>query len=256
MDSQIKLVAVDLDHTILRSDGALSPFTAEVFRRLRRCQIVTCVLTARRKASAEPICGRLACRGAAFYNGAVVSADAAAIALHPLNRQSARRLLSDTGSHPCSVSCEDGVTYTNYQAQHSIQLDSWAQLPEQNLLRVVLYKASPALLARLTAASYPGLRVQQLKDGDIVIGSPMAAKEQALKTLLEYWKISPKEAAAFGDDITDLEFMRLAGTGIAVQNAEAQIKQSADAICGSNDGDGPALWLNKYLLTPFHAEIL
>lgn len=255
MTNNIKLVAVDLDHTILRSDGTLSPFTAEVFRRLRRCQIATCVLTARRKASAESICSQLVCRGTAFYNGAVVNADAATIALQLLNRHSAKRLLFDTESHPCSVSCEDDTTYTNYMTQHSIQLDSWTQLPEQNLLRIVLYKASPILLERLTAASYPGLHIQQLENGDIVVVSQLATKEQALKILLEHWKISPKEVAAFGDDITDLGFIKLAGTGIAVQNAGEQIKQKADIICGCNDEDGPALWLNKHLLTSFDAEI-
>ena len=255
MSKRIKLVAVDLDRTILRSDGTLSPFTVEVFRRLRRCQIAACVLTARRKDSAEMICSQLACRGAAFCNGAVVSADSAVIAVHPLDWQSAKRLLADIEGHPCSVSCEDGTTYTNYEAQHSIRLDSWAQLPEQSLLRIVLYQAPPPLQNRLTSASYPGLCLQQLEDGDIVAVSQLAAKERALKTLLEHWRISPEEVVSFGDDPTDLGFIQLAGTGIAVQNAGEQVKQRADIICGCNDEDGPAVWLNQYVLRPFHEEI-
>lgn len=72
MAKQIKLVAVDLDRTILRSDGTMSLFTEKVFHRLQSCQISICVLTARRKTSAEKFCAQLACRGAAFYNGAVI----------------------------------------------------------------------------------------------------------------------------------------------------------------------------------------
>lgn len=255
MTNKIKLVAVDLDHTILRSDGALSPFTAEVFRRLRRCQIAVCVLTARRKASAEALCRQLACRGAAFYNGAVIEADSVTIALHPLNWESSKRLLAGTEGCPCSVSCENNITYTNYQARHSVQLDSWAQLPKQTLLRIVFYKAPPVLMERFAASSYPELNVQQLEDGDIVAVSQLAAKEQALKILLDHWQIAPEEVVGFGDDITDLGFIELAGTGVAVQNAGEQIKQKADIICGCNDEDGPALWLNNHLLTSFNAEI-
>lgn len=118
MAKGIKLVAVDLDSTLLRSDGTVSAFTVEVFRRLRMCQIKVCVLTARRKASAEPICKQLACQGAAFYNGAIVCAEKGIISLHTMNRQVADAILSTAKEHPCSVSCKDGSVYTNFRTQH------------------------------------------------------------------------------------------------------------------------------------------
>ena len=42
MVRHIKLVAVDLDHTILHDDKTLSSFTVEVFRRLRHCEEGIC----------------------------------------------------------------------------------------------------------------------------------------------------------------------------------------------------------------------
>ncbi len=255
MFKHIRLVAVDLDDTVLRSDGSPSPFTAEVFRRLRDCQISTCVLTARREASAEAICGQLTCRGAAFYNGAVISADNSVIASHSISWQTAKEFLSDTEGHPCSVSCEDGTVYTNFKTHHSIQLNCWSQLPRLRPLRIVLYRAPQKLLEKLTAAPRAGLYMQQLAHGDILAVSNLAKKEQALKTLLEHWKLSPEEVVGFGDDANDLGFLTLAGTGIAVQNAEGQIREKADIVCGSNDQDGPAQWLNRHVLEPLGATV-
>lgn len=256
MAKQIKLVAVDLDRTILRSDGTLSSFTEKVFHRLRSCQISVCVLTARRKTSAEKFCAQLACRGAAFYNGAVVTADKSLIAQYPMNWQSAKRLLSDTEGYPASVSCENDTVYTNFETQHSVRLESWEQLVKQNLLRIVLYKAPQKLLKRLAVTSYSGLYIQPLEHSDILAVSQSATKEQALKTLLEYWKLTSEEVIGFGDDINDLGFLALVGTGIAVQNAEEQVRQRADIVCGRNDEDGPALWLNEYVLKPLNATVL
>ena len=167
-----------------------------------------------------------------------------------MNWQSAKSILLDAEGHPCSVSCEDGTVYTNFETQHSIQLDSWSQLLEQKLLRIVLYKTPKELLKK----SYTELYIQQLKHGDILAVSQLATKAFALKTLLEYWRVSPEEVVAFGDDVNDLGFITLAGTGIAVQNAEERVKQNADMVCESNDKDGPALWLNKYLLNPLMAK--
>lgn len=256
MLKHIKLVAVDLDNTLLHSDGSLSPFTVKVFRRLRDCQISTCVLTARRKSSAEDIRNQLACRGAAFYNGAVISADNSEIALHSMRWQSAKRLLSDIEGYPCSVSCGNGTVYTNFNAHHSIRLDSWSRLPRQKLLRIVLYQAPEDLLEKLFSTSYAGLHIQQLGDGDILVVPPQAKKEHALKTLLEYWNLSPEETVGFGDDANDLGFLALAGIGIAVQNAEKQIKQKTDIVCGRNDEDGPAQWLNEHVLKPLGTMVL
>ena len=56
--------------------------------------------------------------------------------------------------------------------------------------------------------------------------SEQAARLVAVhQTLLEYWRVSPEEVVAFGDDVNDLGFITLAGTGIAVQNAEERVKR-------------------------------
>ena len=52
---------------------------------------------------------------------------------------------------------------------------------------------------------------------------------------------------AFGDDLADIGMLRLAGTGVAMGNALAEVKQAADVVIGSNDEDGIAVYLRELL---------
>lgn len=84
----------------------------------------------------------------------------------------------------------------------------------------------------------------ELSSGKLgLIMNRSASKAGALRTLAGHcgWKLS--DMTAFGDDCNDREMLRDCGTGVAMQNALDEIKESADHICGDNDNDGVARWL-------------
>ena len=60
--------------------------------------------------------------------------------------------------------------------------------------------------------------------------------------------ISLEDAVAFGDDLNDIEMLKLCGTGVAVANAIPQVLEAADEITLSNDDDGLAKWLADHVL--------
>jgi hydroxymethylpyrimidine pyrophosphatase-like HAD family hydrolase len=53
---------------------------------------------------------------------------------------------------------------------------------------------------------------------------------------------------AFGDDYNDIEMLQRCGTGIAMENGIDEIKKISDYICGSNNKDGVARWIEKNIL--------
>lgn len=57
--------------------------------------------------------------------------------------------------------------------------------------------------------------------------------------------ISMNETLAIGDSGNDLDILRAAGTGIAMENAPADIKRYADEVTLSNDEDGVAVVLER-----------
>lgn len=62
------------------------------------------------------------------------------------------------------------------------------------------------------------------------------------KLNLENWKI-----LAFGDDYNDLEMLEKADIGVAMGNAEEQIKAVADFVTLSNEEDVVAVFLSSYI---------
>ena len=63
---------------------------------------------------------------------------------------------------------------------------------------------------------------------------------------LQGWK--PEEIIAFGDSENDLEMLRFAGIGVALGNAEPEVKAAADYVTDDIDCDGVAKALQHYNL--------
>lgn len=73
-------------------------------------------------------------------------------------------------------------------------------------------------------------------------------KAQSLEWLLNYLGMSREEMAAFGDGFNDKTMIEYAGLGVAMSNAQEQVKEAADLIAPSNDEDGVAWVLKKVML--------
>ncbi|NLW60254.1 MAG: HAD family phosphatase [Firmicutes bacterium] len=74
------------------------------------------------------------------------------------------------------------------------------------------------------------------------------SKANALARLGAYYGISREEMIAIGDGFNDLSMIKYAGLGIAMANAEAAIKQQADYVTLSNDENGVAHAIYRFCL--------
>lgn len=72
-------------------------------------------------------------------------------------------------------------------------------------------------------------------------------KAQSLAVLLERLGITPAETIAIGDGFNDLSMIRYAGLGVAMANAQEVVKQNADFVTRSNDDDGVAYVVNRFI---------
>ena len=73
-------------------------------------------------------------------------------------------------------------------------------------------------------------------------------KWSGVKDMLELCGCSAEETAYFGDDHDDVEPIRMCGVGVAVSNAIDEVKAVADHIAESNDDDGVAKFIERYIL--------
>lgn len=73
------------------------------------------------------------------------------------------------------------------------------------------------------------------------------SKWSSIQSLLSIENISEKDVIAFGDDYNDYDMIKNAGIGVAMGNAEKEIKDISDVITDSNADDGVANFVKKLL---------
>lgn len=79
-------------------------------------------------------------------------------------------------------------------------------------------------------------------------------KAQSLSVLLKELNMSKDDLIAIGDGFNDLSMIKFAGMGIAMQNAQQTVKDNAKFITLSNDEDGVAYAVEKFVLNPKEQE--
>lgn len=90
---------------------------------------------------------------------------------------------------------------------------------------------------------------------DIIVSSSMpnnleinaqdATKGQGILRLADYLGLQQEDTMAFGDGENDFNMIELAGCGVVMENGEAGLKKLADYITCSNDDDGVAAAIEK-----------
>lgn len=78
--------------------------------------------------------------------------------------------------------------------------------------------------------------------------SPEASKWSAVLHLAELWGIGPEEICAVGDDRNDVPMIRGAGFGVAMGHAPPEVLAVADHVTGDHDSDGVARLVDEVLL--------
>lgn len=74
-------------------------------------------------------------------------------------------------------------------------------------------------------------------------------KAYSLSKLLEYTGFHRKQMICCGDGYNDISMIRYAGLGVAMANAQQEVKEEANYITASNDEDGIAQVIEKFIET-------
>lgn len=80
------------------------------------------------------------------------------------------------------------------------------------------------------------------------IGGANTSKAEALRFLMRKLDVKAEELMACGDSPNDIEMIKLAGIGVVVGNASEEMKSLADYITDTNDNDGVAKAIERFVL--------
>ena len=81
---------------------------------------------------------------------------------------------------------------------------------------------------------------------------PETSKAKALAEIGRLYGIDQSEMIAVGDGFNDISMIRYAGLGVAVENAPAEVRNAADYVTLSNNDDGVAAVIEKFILNDRH----
>ena len=260
-----KLIALDIDGTLLDDEHRISPATIQLLRDLDEQGIHIVLCTGRGPTSAFPIMREIGITGTVItHNGAAVVEEADRRILHeysfalrdvvPLIENARKnRLYFDISTafevFVESLTEEQREVYRKYYL-HPRELDgSKLDKFDQPILKFTMYGAREQIdrLEEDWRNFHPRLRLIRSSDHFLDIMHIEATKGNALAWLSERWGIRREEILAIGNYYNDVEMLKFAGLGIAVDNAPDDVKQAADRVTLSNNDEGVYHALTTYL---------
>ena len=246
-----KAIVLDLDGTLLHSDGSISEYTLKILQECKNRGIYIVVATARFWFKAEKYLKLIAPDYAILADGTQIYHKGEMLYGFPMEQWQSNGIVSDL------LARED---YDFVASVGKMLLCSGADIEEQwrssvnfkEALDAPVYKIAAILQnadqARALAEKH-ACRLYSYRDEDLYgFASEKSGKYQALLALGEILRINPEEMIAFGDDENDYEILQRVGTGVAVENAIPMIREIADAITESNDADGVAKYIDNHIL--------
>jgi len=256
----MKMIIVDLDATLLKSDKTISDYTVKIFNQCRKNGHMIVFATARSESECRTFSDIVSPWAIISNRGANVRVGDETIHRVTIDMQTSNDLLMSLVNHPSvgfiTVRIEDGYRINIPEDKHNPAWGEYnpaAYTDFANGLVCETYKISAEIFDDIAASeilsAYSNINMVRFSGEDwYSFASKSVTKWEGIKALAAHVGISVENTIAFGDDFSDIEMLRECGVGVAVANAIDEVKAVADIVCDSNDNDGVAKWLEKNLL--------
>jgi Cof subfamily protein (haloacid dehalogenase superfamily) len=252
MRQAIKMIAVDLDGTLLQSDKTISPFTQTVLRSCREKGIRVVCATGRGGSAATHAPPSLF-DGRVLMNGAVAYAAQERVYSRFVTMDTARSLLLACDQYGLKTAAEmSGMHYSNFNVRkvwNNIRNYQRTDFSSHELAAEKLYAIvnNASDVAFIEEHMPDELYLSVSRDNLAMIMHRDATKMKAVAAVAAHWGIGAEEIVAFGDDRNDIDMLSGCGIGVAMGNAVDAVKAAADEECETNDNDGVAKWLAHHI---------
>lgn len=253
---KVKMLALDLDRTLLREDKSVSEYTMKVLEECKKMEIIIAIASARPRRAARVIARLIDCDKIICLNGAMITINEKVIATNKINAKIAHDLiLKIIERFPDSkVSAEiDDFIHANFDLNESLtdsnnvkKTDFTGKLDDVD--KIIFAVEDAEEINEIKAMLPDGLYTSIANGFLLQIMSNEATKINGVKALAKHYNININEIAAFGDDHDDVGMLKECGYGVAVANARDEVIKVADYITESSENDGVAKWIEKYIL--------
>jgi Cof subfamily protein (haloacid dehalogenase superfamily) len=259
-----RVVATDLDGTIVRSDGTISARTRQSLAAAEQAGAMVVIVTGRPPRWLDGIAEQTGHRGLAICaNGALVwdLHTEQLVASYPLDNDvvrdiaaALRKELPDLG-FAVERASTGFAREPNYYPRWDIpertvvgELESLLSDPIAKLLARHEELTADELLARARSVITGDVAslTHSSSEGLLEISAAGVTKASTLTAVCADHGYDASDVVAFGDMPNDLPMLAWAGRGVAVANAHPAVLAAVDEVTASNDDDGVAVVLDRW----------
>ncbi len=262
---KIRLLAIDLDGTLLTRERRPHPESTRAIRRAIGAGVTVALASGRVRPSMRPFAEEIGLEGPMVCgNGAHVLGPNGDEILHdPLPADAfevVRRYAEEEGVHLNMYTRHEllflhetpwGDVYRSRVAVTEPRLTTLDEIRAQVVTKAMIID-DPESIPRHKASLAPLLggraHMTESEPEYLEFLSPSADKGTGLRALAEFLGIAREETAAIGDYLNDLGMLRWAGLSAAMGNAAEPVKQAAQRVMPTNDEGGVGTFIDTWVL--------
>lgn len=274
----IRIIAMDLDGTLLDSKKTISAHSAKVLRRAYEMGYYVVPSTGRSFLALPPEINWFPCSYLLIDSGgtviecstgkqiyrAEISRDTLVRYHEIISRyNTACNYITDDASHmyrphqkaffsdPNADEKDFWVDFFRNKQTLFDDFNQWLDEVKPSVLKTNLFfeDKSDVPAIRRELEELPELSICLSPSGNLEITHRDATKGKALLALAEYLQLSPDQIIAFGDTDNDISMLKAVGIGVAMGNAIPETLAAADRVTKSNDEDGVAWGIEQWVFT-------
>ena len=269
---EFKLLAVDIDGTLLNSSGVLTTKTLQLITELNNQDYIFVLSTGRPLIGAKAISKQIPFDIPIIGgNGAIVATSQShkIIVQKDLDKDVAREIIKIATQYQASlvIWCQDELFINRkdkYTEKYGSLASSYPQLPDdlsviysKDITKIIWFD-EPERLKAIQKEIKPRLK----NKANFFTSNPTylefvnkeASKAKALQVIKTYYSLKRSEIVAVGDGFNDVAMIQYAGLGIAMANADEEIKQQADFVTLTNDEGGVDFVIENFFLNHNHSN--
>ena len=261
-----KLIAVDMDGTLLDSNNQISPRTVDAIKLAMDKGVVFTLSTGRPLQGVQKYIDQLGLNCPVItYNGAVVAhsitgeiifnqimdAAEAKLVYNQAKKRGTMFVVWSKNQLYVSEFGEKADFYQDVTATKAQLLTDFDAVLAQGITKILWFddvETTDLWAAEMKAENMQHTTVTKSRAYFLEFFSNKTSKAVAMEKLGEYYGIDKSEMIAVGDQTNDLPMIEYAGLGVAMGNAVDSVKAAADYITDTNNNDGVAKVIENFVI--------
>lgn len=264
--TNIQVLSIDLDGTLLQTDGTVAPITVDALNECR-AQGMHLIFNTARPASMipKPVYEVFRQDYWVFSNGTTAQKEGKELFNITMDARHIAPLITrlHTDYSHFFFSIESGGRIYAPCIEKQPHSDFKAELhPLERLLEKAVNKVTVIAEDRnfphheITALLTEDQRLLITEDGKYIQVMPrLISKCSAVEYITESLGLDMSHVVAFGDDVNDIELLVASGIGVAMANANALVRSKADCMTTSNNDNGVGNFVTAILQQRIHHNL-